>query len=109
MQRRNDWNHTIIPPFKSAGHLAGSSIMGPVSFFIAILGCADGGTTCQQVALAPARYENQAACEAASADVLAGATDFDFPTIVAHCRSAKMPAAVQRAPARTPGQIIKEG
>jgi hypothetical protein len=83
--------------------------MGPVTFVIAILGCADGGTSCQQVALAPARYENQAVCEAATANVLAGATDFDFPTIVAQCRSAKSPAAVQRAPARKPGQTIKEG
>jgi hypothetical protein len=83
--------------------------MGPVSFVIAIMGCADGASSCQQVAVAPARYESQAACEAASTDVLAGATDFDFPTIVAQCRSAKSPAAVQRIPARKPGQIVKEG
>ena len=38
--------------------------MGPVSYVIAILGCADGAAACQQVALAPARYESAAACEA---------------------------------------------
>lgn len=82
--------------------------MGPVSFVIAILGCADGASNCQQVALAPSRYESAEACEAATTNVLAAATEFDFPTIVARCQSAKSPAAVQRSPARKPGQIIKE-
>ncbi len=50
--------------------------MGPVSYVIAILGCADGGAACQQVAVAPARYESAAACEAATGNVLAGSTDF---------------------------------
>jgi hypothetical protein len=109
MQRRNDWNRGIIPPFFGSSHLAGLSVMGPVSFVIAILGCADGGASCQQVAVAPSRFESQAACEAATPGVLSGATDFDFPTIVAQCRSAKSPAAVQRIPARTSGQQIKEG
>ncbi len=99
----------IIPPFLAPSHLAGLSIMGPVSFVIAILGCADSGSTCQQVAVAPTRYESAAACEAATVNVAAGATDFDFPTIVARCQSAKSPAAVQRIPVRRPGQAIKEG
>ncbi len=82
--------------------------MGPVSYVIAILGCADGGAACQQVAIAPARYESAAACEAATGDVLAGSTDFDFPTIVARCRSAKSPAAVERK--STPrGVAVKQG
>lgn len=83
--------------------------MGPVSYVIAILGCADGSASCQQVAVAPARYESAAACEAATGNVLAGATDFDFPTLVARCQSAKTPAAAQRVPVRKTGQIIKEG
>ena len=82
--------------------------MGPVSYVIAILGCADGGAACQQVALAPARYESAAACEAATGEVLSTSTDFDFPTLVARCRAAKGPAAVERKP--TPRSItIKEG
>jgi hypothetical protein len=71
--------------------------MGPVSYVIAILGCTDGAAACQQVALSP------------SPDVLAASTDFDFPPIVARCRSTKSPAAVQRIPARKAGQTIKEG
>lgn len=82
--------------------------MGPVSFVIAIMGCADGGSSCSQVAIAPARYESAAACEAATAHVLAGSTDFDFPTIVARCQSARSPAAVQR-PAPRRGQVVKDG
>lgn len=82
--------------------------MGPVSYVIAILGCADGGSTCQQVAIAPSLYESAQACEAATGNILAGSTDFDFPTIVARCRTAKSPAAVQRAPVRR-NQIVKEG
>lgn len=82
--------------------------MGPVSYIIAIMGCTDGGTACQQVAVAPSRYESAAACEAATGDVLSASTDFDFPTLVARCRAAKSPAAVERRPAPR-GVIIKEG
>lgn len=89
--------------------LAGLKIMGPVTYLIAIMGCADGGTACQQVAVAPSRYESASACEAATAGILADSTDFDFPTLVARCRSAKSPAAVERAPARKADQTIKEG
>ncbi|UUR07278.1 hypothetical protein [Sphingomonas glaciei] len=82
--------------------------MGPVSYVIAILGCADGGAACQQVAVAPARYESAASCEAATGNVLADSTDFDFPTLVAKCRTAKSPAAVQRsAPPRS--AAVKQG
>ncbi|NJC04833.1 hypothetical protein GGQ97_000626 [Sphingomonas kaistensis] len=81
--------------------------MGPVSYVIAILGCADGGAACQQVAIAPARYESAASCEAATGNVLAESTDFDFPTIVARCRSAKNPAAERKAPPRS--TLVKQG
>ena len=82
--------------------------MGTVSYIIAIMGCADGGAACQQVAVAPSRYESAEACEAATGGVLSASTDFDFPTLVARCRAAKGPAAVQRKPAPR-GVVIKEG
>ena len=82
--------------------------MGPVSYLIAIMGCADGGAACQQVAVAPARYESAAACEAATGGVLSASTEFDFPTIVARCQAAKAPAAAERKPVRR-GIAIKEG
>lgn len=83
--------------------------MGPVSYLIAIMGCADGGAACQQVAVAPARYESAAACEAATADVLAGSTDFNFPTIVARCRTAKNPAAAMERKPAPRGLAVKQG
>lgn len=83
--------------------------MGPVTFVIAIMGCADGGASCQQVAQPPVRYESAASCEAATAGVLAQSTDFDFPTLIARCQATKAPAAAQRAPIRRGGQSIKEG
>ena len=72
--------------------------MGPVSYVIAILGCADGSAACQPVATVPTRYESQAACSAATGSALAASTDFDFPTIVAECRQAKplQPASVRQ-------------
>lgn len=70
--------------------------MGPAAYVIAILGCADGSAACQPVATMPMRYENHAACSAATASTLAQNSDFDFPTLVAECRPATaLPAAVK--------------
>jgi hypothetical protein len=84
--------------------------MGPVSFVIAIMGCADGVSACQPVATMPARYESQAACQAATTDVLAANSDFDFPTIVAQCRAAKpQPAAIKRDPPQPANVASRQG
>jgi hypothetical protein len=72
--------------------------MGPGFFVIAILGCADGSAACTPVATMPTRYESRDACVAATGSALAGAGDFDFPTLMAQCRPGKAPAA-DRAPA----------
>lgn len=71
--------------------------MGPVSYIIAIMGCADGAADCRAVATMPAQYQSQSACQAATSSVLAANTDFDFPTIIAQCRATKArPAAEKR-------------
>jgi hypothetical protein len=67
--------------------------MGAGYFIIAILGCADGSTTCTPVATVPTRYESQSQCSAATAGALTANTDHDFPTIVAECRSMASPAS----------------
>lgn len=67
--------------------------MGPVGYFIAILGCADGSVACQPVATLSTRYESQAMCVAATADALAANSDLDFPTLLAECRPAKAKAS----------------
>ena len=74
--------------------------MGPGYFVIAILGCADGGSSCTQVATLQTRYENSAQCTAATASALEANNDFDYPTLVARCRQGAAPASAksQRLP-----------
>ncbi len=60
--------------------------MGPGYFVIAILGCADGGGACTQVATLQTRYETEAECSAATASALEANTKFDFPMLLARCR-----------------------
>jgi acyl-CoA synthetase (AMP-forming)/AMP-acid ligase II len=60
--------------------------MGPGYFVIAILGCADGGTSCTPVATLQTRYETEAQCSAATAAALEANSNFDFPTLLARCR-----------------------
>lgn len=67
--------------------------MGAGYFVIAILGCGDGSAACTPVATVPTRYESQAACSAATGDVLARNSDLDFPTLLAECRATVAPAA----------------
>jgi hypothetical protein len=72
-------------------------MMGPVGFVLAILGCGEADAPCEQVQLAPARYESEAACLAASDDQLARHADAPFPVIVAECRAAGLRPASLRA------------
>jgi hypothetical protein len=72
-------------------------MMGPAGFLLAIMGCGESEAQCQQVALAPARYESQAACLAASDEQLARHTDLAFPVVVAECRAAGVQSAALRA------------
>ena len=72
--------------------------MGPASFVIAILGCADGAAQCTPVATLPARYESEATCFAATGGALADGVSFDFPTIVAQCQPASTMSADNQAP-----------
>ncbi|RST29818.1 hypothetical protein HMF7854_02500 [Sphingomonas ginkgonis] len=79
--------------------------MGPAAFVIAILGCSDGQSACQQVSTLPTQYESQASCLAATQDALSNSTDLDFPTIVAECRRSGQPlspAAEHKAPKARP-------
>jgi hypothetical protein len=60
--------------------------MGPGYFVIAILGCADGGGSCTQVATLQTRYDNAAQCSAATTAALEANSNFDFPTLLARCK-----------------------
>lgn len=70
--------------------------MGPGYFVIAILGCADGSADCTRVATMPTRYESVGACTAATSQALMANSDFEFPTIVAECRSVDRSIASDR-------------
>lgn len=63
--------------------------MGPGYFVIAILGCADGGSNCTPVATLQTQYSSQAECSAATTAALEAHNNFDFPTLLARCRSGK--------------------
>jgi hypothetical protein len=77
--------------------------MGPVTFVIAIMGCADGSAACTPVATLPARYESQAQCAAQTEAALTANSDFDFPTLMAECRPAKEPASTSAPEQRSSG------
>lgn len=61
--------------------------MGPAYFVIAILGCADGGTSCTPVATLQTHYATQAQCSEAASAALEANSNFDFPTLLARCRA----------------------
>ena len=67
--------------------------MGAGIFVIAILGCADGGTACTPVATLPTAYTSQAQCTAATGAALIENSNFDYPTLLARCRSEDAKAA----------------
>lgn len=74
--------------------------MGPVGYFIAILGCTDGGVSCQTVATLAPRYESAAQCAAARNSALDGNSDLDFPTLIAQCQKSPVRPAAVHSPAR---------
>ena len=61
--------------------------MGPAYFVIAILGCADGGSSCTTVATLDTHYSSEAECTAATVGALVDNSKFEFPTLVASCRA----------------------
>jgi hypothetical protein len=69
--------------------------MGPGYFVIAILGCADGGSTCTPVATLQTRYSSQAECVASTRAALEANSSFDFPTLLARCRAAPAMGAAE--------------
>lgn len=73
----------------------GLAAMGPAIFIIAIMGCGEGDSPCQQVRTLEARYESQAACTAATEAALTQNTDIDYPVVAAECVAA---GARPRAP-----------
>lgn len=59
--------------------------MGPAVFILAIMGCGEGNTQCQNVAVMPTHYESAAACDEQSQDALLQYVDIEYPVVVAQC------------------------
>ena len=76
--------------------------MGPALFFIAILGCADGGDACREIRTTPMIYASADACALAAPGVLATSTDVDAPEIKVECRANAAPQ-LTRGEARPAG------
>jgi hypothetical protein len=75
--------------------------MGPGYFIIAILGCSESSGACIPVMTVPTRYESEAACVAATEGALLANSNFDFPALLAQCRSVARPAAAEEAGERS--------
>lgn len=83
--------------------------MGPAYFVIAILGCADGGSSCTPVATLQTHYSSQTECSAATSEALETNSNFDFPTLVARCRRGSGTAAAQADRANEPKGRLRRG
>ena len=82
--------------------------MEPVYYVIAILGCADGSTQCTPVATVPTHYASHEACTAGTQQALIANSDFDFPTLVAQCRTTHPAAtASQDLPEKLPASALR--
>ena len=75
--------------------------MGPAAFVIAIMGCADGGSACTQVATLPARYDSERACYAATISAAEMASRYDYPTTIAQCQPTGATRSVRGTPRAT--------
>jgi hypothetical protein len=70
--------------------------MQSLLYVIAIMGCGESDAQCREVQVAPARFTSEAACTAATADVLERYMDLSYPSVVAQCRPAgARPAALR--------------
>lgn len=74
--------------------------MGSVFYVMAILGCGDGSTACQEARVEPVQYRTVAECQANLPEALVRNTDLSFPTISASCR--QVGTQIARADTRRP-------
>lgn len=67
--------------------------MGPAFYIMAILGCGEADTACEQVGVAQAQYQSVEQCNAATEDALMQHSDVAYPVVVAQCQRADSPIA----------------
>ncbi|WP_404373553.1 hypothetical protein AB5I39_08250 [Sphingomonas sp. MMS24-J45] len=61
--------------------------MEPLFYVMAIMGCGDGNTACQQTRIEPAQYQSIRACQQAMPAAIARNSDIDYPVVAASCRA----------------------
>ncbi len=71
--------------------------MDSLFYVMAIMGCGDGSTACQQARVEQVQYRSIAQCQAAMPAALARNSDIDFPVVSASCRATGMPMASTKA------------
>lgn len=69
--------------------------MGPVFYVMAILGCGEADTACQQVGVAQAQYATVEECNAATGNEVEQRMDLAYPVIVAQCHRADQKVSLQ--------------
>ena len=67
--------------------------MEPLFYVMAIMGCGDADSQCQQVRLLDTQYRSHAQCMAASEAALVQNSNVDYPTVVAQCVSGRRASA----------------
>ena len=75
--------------------------MGPAFYVLAILGCGEADTACEQFATAPAQYSSLEECNRATDAAVTQHQDALYPVVVAQCRRADAKVAEKLMP----GQI----
>ena len=83
--------------------------MGPGYFVIAILGCADGGSSCTQVATLQTRYSTIAECSEATRAALENNNNFDFPTLLARCKRGTALKSAEAKPEKSRTGPVRRG
>lgn len=71
--------------------------MEPLYFVMAIMGCGDAGSVCEQARVEPIRYRSALECQAAMPAVLQRHSDLSFPEITGACQQQGMRMAKMEA------------
>ena len=74
--------------------------MGPAFYVLAILGCGEADSACEQVAVAPAQYQSLDECNRATDAAVTQHQDALYPVVVAQCRRADAQTAEKLTPAQ---------
>lgn len=64
--------------------------MEPLYYVIAIMGCGDAGTACEQARVEPIRYRSALECQAAMPAALTRNNDLSFPELTGACQQQGM-------------------